>query len=117
MNKLQEIPIMFHDLEMFRTTLLAVQTFLEAQDMAKNQLNMLSELRFSPLTQDVQHGVKRIEGLVGDYLVIEHFSPSAPSEVCYEPMEPLPENPLGTKKIPKAPKMVIDDAERIDVGE
>jgi hypothetical protein len=114
MNDLQEIPVLLKDLELFRTTMLAVQTFLEAQDMAKCQLNMW-DTKFSPLTQDVQHGVKRIEGLIGDYLVQQHFDETMEiaTEVEQE-LEPLSENPMMTKRLPKARKMVKDGAERVE---
>jgi len=114
-ESLHELPVLLDDLEMFRTTMLAVQTFLEAQDMAKSQLNMLDKLHFSPLTQDVQHGVKRIEGLIGDYLVANHFQEA--SEVvepeAEEELPALPENPLGKVTFTKAPKMVADDAQLV----
>lgn len=116
MNPLTEIPIMLEDLEMFHTTLAAVNTYLEAKDMAKCQLNMLPSYRTSPLTQDVAVSLTRVKGLMGDYLLSQHLQVDDEEEELEEEVEEeeaLPDSPFGEPEIKKAPKRVSDDAESI----
>lgn len=112
---LAETSVMMEDLEMFYTTFQAVHNYLEAQDMAKCQLNMLPTYRTSPLTQDVAVSLKRVEGLMGDFLLSQHLHQEDEEEedVEEEQQEELPDAPFGEPDVKKAPKRVSEDAERV----
>lgn len=102
-----------------RVTLLAVRQYLEANDLAKSQLHMQEAIRYSPLTLEVAQRTERIKGILADHLVKQHFASEDEVVTTVPPaegeeLEPLPDSPLGSEPMLKAPPIVAEDAERID---
>ena len=97
-NETDRVTVLFGHVHGLRETLMAVERYLYASDIAKCQLNHLSEVRLSPLTQDVQSSLERVNGIISDHLMAQYSVGQAePAEPIDE--EPLPENPLGSKSL------------------
>jgi hypothetical protein len=76
------------DLTMLRSTLQHTVLYLEATDLANAQMN-LDDVRYRPLTEQVQQALNRVEGLIADALMERYKEDNdAPSERDVEDHEP-----------------------------
>jgi hypothetical protein len=72
MNELQECQVILKDMQLIKTTLMGVQAYLQASDIAKSQLNLFDPIKYSPLTQEVSQTLDRVNGLIGDALMASY---------------------------------------------
>lgn len=120
-----ETSITYADLQDLRTTLITVHTCLSARDLSDSAASTLGEVRYRPLTREVERVLLRVKGLLGDLVMahldeVEADESDEPDESEYdypedfEPDErdedtpvyeedllndPLSENPLGSRTI------------------
>ncbi len=131
-----ETTITYSELQDLRTVLITVHTCLSARDLSDSAANTLGEVRYRPLTRDVERLVTRVKGMLGDLLmdnldepeeIEESEEPDAEVEVEeYEQLElpldqidpnwleELSENPLGSKKITPHVSTFFDDGDEGD---
>src|SRR6516162_181665 len=116
--KLQEITIRFTDLDDARHVLKMCLNYFYAKDLETAQIQ-LRQVSASPITKELEVLTTRFDGYLADYLLAQHESdveletadpvPEADTEA--EADEPLSDDPLSTKRMPKRKSRQITKAE------
>ena len=99
---IEEVSVLFTDLEDIRQILNACSNFFMAEDLQRAQLRF-GAVQPSALTTEVQHVKSRVDGYIGDYLLAKHEAEMQADEVDYEPEEEddLSPAPLGSPSLPQ----------------
>jgi hypothetical protein len=79
LDPMTEAAMTFADLQDLRTVLMTVQTCLSARDLSDSAASLQGEVRYRPLTKEVERVLTRVKGLLGD-LMLEHMDDEAPEE-------------------------------------
>lgn len=121
-NPASQIDVRLADLDDIRTVLLTVHTFHSARDISDSAANGVDQVRYRPITLEIERVLKRTEGLISQLVqktifedeVDDDFEPEDPEvdpeedededepdvedEEDSEP-EHLADNPLGSRTI------------------
>lgn len=107
---IDETNILVSDLEDMRFVLDACLTYFQARDMEAAQLNFTA-VRSSPLTLEAARVKKRLDGVMGDYLLAAHESRSALEydEDDLDVEEDLEDAEDGSEDVTEASEDVLPD--------
>lgn len=116
--KLDEVEVRVPDLENLVEVLRLVHGKQQAEDIAKCHNNLV-DVRYSPLTSEVEKVIKRFEGHLTDYwaekgreqalAAAQEAQESDEGGEEGEEMLPLPDKPFGAPQVQRAPAMEFED--------
>ncbi len=110
--KLDEVSIRVPDLMNLVDVLKLVLGVHQAEDIAKCHRNLIDQIRYSPLTLEIEAVRDRFDGHVTDYWAKKGREQAEATQVEPEPIEaegePLDATPLGAMTEHRAPKMEFE---------